>query len=83
MAHHYFDSSALVKRYVAEVGTTWVQSLCAPSAGHNLYTVRISGAEIIAAFFRRLRTGTLSSADAQAAALQFTADFRADYQIVE
>lgn len=83
MAHYYFDSSALVKRYVAEVGTAWVQALCAPAAGHVLYTVRISGAEIIAALFRRARTGTLSSADAQAAATQFKADFRGDYQIVE
>lgn len=83
MAHYYFDSSALVKRYVAEVGTAWAQSLCAPSAGHILYTVRLSGAEIVAALFRRVRTGTLSPADAQAAALQFKADFRADYQIVE
>ena len=83
MAHYYFDSSALVKRYVAEVGTSWVQALCAPTTGHVLYTVRISGAEIIAALFRRARTGTLSSADAQAAATQFKADFRGDYQIVE
>lgn len=83
MAHYYFDSSALVKRYVAEVGTSWVQALCAPAAGHVLYTVRISGAEIIAALFRRARTGTLSSADAQAAAMQFKADVRGDYQIVE
>jgi hypothetical protein len=83
MAHHYFDSSALVKRYVAEVGTAWVQGLCAPGVGHTLYTVRTSGAEIVAAFFRRVRTGTLASADAQAAASQFKADFHADYQIVE
>lgn len=83
MAHHYFDSSALVKRYIAEAGTAWVQSMCVPSAGHIAYTVRISGAEIVAALFRRVRMGTLRSTDAQAAALQFKADFRAEYQIVE
>ena len=83
MAHQYFDSSALVKRYVAEVGAAWVQGLCAPTAGHIIYTVRISGAEIVAALFRRLRVGAISITDAQAAAVQFRADFRNDYQIVE
>ncbi len=34
MGHYYFDSSALVKRYVAETGTDWMNWLCAVSAGH-------------------------------------------------
>ncbi len=83
MAHLYFDSSALVKLYIAEVGTGWVQGLCAPTAGHVIYTVRISGAEIVAALFRRARTGALSPSDAQAAAAQFKADLYNDYQIIE
>lgn len=83
MGHYYLDSSALVKRYVAEAGTGWVIDLCAASTGHTLYTVRISGAEIIAALFLRVRTGTLATSDAQAAATQFKADFRNRYQIVE
>ncbi|MGA9350850.1 MAG: type II toxin-antitoxin system VapC family toxin [Anaerolineae bacterium] len=83
MGHYYFDSSALVKRYVAETGTDWIRRLCALGAGHTLYTVRISGAEIIAALFRRTRMGTLAVADAQAAATQFKADLRNHYQIVE
>ncbi len=83
MDHYYFDSSALVKRYVAEIGTDWMNRLCAVAAGHTLYTVRISGAEIIAALFLRTRTGTLAVSDAQAAAAQFKADFRKRYQIVE
>lgn len=83
MSHYYLDSSAIVKRYVAEVGTDWVSELCAIDAGHTLYTTRISGAEIIAALFLRTRTGTLAMSDAQAAATQFKADFRNRYQIVE
>jgi len=83
VTHYYFDSSALVKRYVAETGTAWVNSLCASSSGHTLYTVRISGAEIIAALFRRAQTGALALSDAQAATTQFKIDFRSLYQIVE
>lgn len=83
MAHYYFDSSALVKRYVVETGTNWINNLCATDTGHMLYVVRISGAEIIAALFGRVRTGTLALSDAQAAATQFKTDFRNRYQIVE
>jgi hypothetical protein len=83
MTHYYFDSSALVKRYVAEIGTAWVQSVCAPTAKHILYTVRVSGAEIVAALFRRARTGTLVLADAHTAAAQFKLDFQNEYQIAE
>ena len=54
MGHYYLDSSALVKRYVAEAGTNWIQNLCAPGADHTLYTIRISGAEVVAALFRRV-----------------------------
>ena len=49
----------------------------------SLYTVRISGTEIVAALFLRVRTGTLAESDAQAAAAQFRADLRDRYQIVE
>jgi predicted nucleic acid-binding protein len=83
VGHYYLESSALVKRYVAESGTIWVQSLCAANAEHVLYTVRLSAAEIIAALFRRIRTGTLAASDAQAAAAQFKDDLRKHYQIVE
>ena len=83
MAHYYCDSSAVVKRYVIEVGTGWMNRLCAVSAGHTIYTVRISGAEVVAALFLRSRMGTLAAPDAYAAAQQFRADFQNRYQILE
>ena len=81
MAHYYLDSSALVKRYVSERGTTLVEDLCEARAGHMIYTVRVSGAEIIAAFFRRARNGSLSLAAAQAEAAQFKIDLANEYQV--
>jgi hypothetical protein len=83
VGHYYFDSSALIKRYVVETGTTWVNNLCHVSQEHTLYVVRISGAELIAALFRRVRNGDIALADGQAAATQFKADFRNNYQVVE
>ena len=34
MAAYVFDSSAVMKRYVREIGTAWVLSITAPAADH-------------------------------------------------
>jgi uncharacterized protein len=51
MADYFFDTSALVKRHVAEVGTAWVKSLVRAKAGHTLYIARITAVEITSAYF--------------------------------
>jgi len=33
---YFFDTSALIKRYVVEQGTDWVRSIVAPQAGHTI-----------------------------------------------
>ncbi len=76
MAVHFFDSSALVKRYVTETGSAWVLGLVGPSSGHENYAARISGAEVVAAVAGRTRAGGLSSADATAVLMAFRRDFR-------
>lgn len=83
MAVYYLDASALVKRYVAEVGTAWVTDLCAPAAGNTLNSARITCAELIAALFRRVQVGSLTPADAQTAAARFRSDLLSQYELVE
>lgn len=56
----YLDASALVKRYVAETGSSWVIGLCHPPAGNTIATARISKAEAAAAFARKRRSGGLT-----------------------
>lgn len=82
MSHYYFDSSALVKRYVVETGTDWVNNLYTDS-DQTIYLARVSGAEVIAALFRRMRIGDLLPVDAAKVATQFKTDFRTRYQVVE
>jgi predicted nucleic acid-binding protein len=53
MADYFFDTSALVKRHVAEAGTAWVKSLVRAKAGHTLYIARITAVEITSAITRR------------------------------
>ncbi len=83
MAVYYLDTSAILKRYVLETGTAWVQSVTAPSARNSLFVVRITLAETIAAITRRERGGTISRLDAATALADFQLDFARQYRIVE
>lgn len=82
MASYYFDSSALVKRYVGEVGTVWVRSTTDPAAGHQLFIALVAGAEIVAAIAKRQRAGSLAAADAQSAISVFENHFKAQYGVL-
>ncbi len=42
MAAFFCDASGIVKRYVPEVGTAWMQGLAGPAAGHEIFLARIS-----------------------------------------
>lgn len=45
----FFDSSAIVKRYVQESGSAWVLQLSAPASGHRIYVAAITGVEVVSA----------------------------------
>ena len=85
MAIYFFDSSGLVKRYVAEIGTAWTQGLADPSVGHRIYIAQITGVEVIAAINRRAAGGTpsISKADAAKAIAEFRLDYANQYNTLE
>jgi predicted nucleic acid-binding protein len=83
MAVYYFDTSAIVKRYVLEIGTPWVLHLVDPANANEFYMVQLTGPELIAALFRRVRIGNLALADARRAANNFRTDWQNQYQLVE
>ena len=59
MATYFFDSSALVKYYVNEVGSAWVESLIDAQPPNEIVIAQITGVEVIAALSRRVRMGWL------------------------
>ena len=61
MESAYFDTSALVKRYVAETGSHWVNALLAPSCTLPIFTSQLTVVEATCAFARRAREDTLAS----------------------
>jgi len=62
VAVYFPDTSAAVKRYVQETGSSWIRNLTNPVAGHFLYVARITDVEMTAAIARRRRLGSLSIA---------------------
>jgi hypothetical protein len=83
VASYFFDSSALVKRYVNEAGTVWVSNLIDPAAGHEIFLARISGVEVLSAIKRRERVGTISPQDSQVAISNFREDFAGFFTVLE
>lgn len=51
----FFDSSALVKRYVAEQGSAWVQAVTDAAVGNTIFVAEITRVEVAAAFAARQR----------------------------
>lgn len=80
MAVYYFDTSALVKRYVVEQGSPWVQSITDPVAANTIFIAQITGVEVIATVARRL--GNVSPGDAATLISSFRHDFANQYQVV-
>ena len=80
---YYMDSSCLVKRYVNEIGSGWVLSITDPIAENEIYTVRITGVEVVSAISRRKRDGTIIPADAAMVIATLKNDLLNEYQIIE
>lgn len=83
MADFYFDSSALVKRYISESGTSWVTGLFDPPLGHNAFIAAITPVEMIAAIARRARGKSITQDQATTAYGLIRSDLQTGYQVVE
>ena len=81
MAAFFFDSSALVKYYIRETGTTWVRGLVDTLPTNEIFIAQVTGVEIIAAITRRLRAGATAPADAAQAISAFRNDLQLRYEV--
>ena len=70
MLADYFDTSALAKRYVVEVGSAWVQALVTQQSGQTIYTSVLTQPELVSALQRRVREGLLEALEAERLAQQ-------------
>jgi predicted nucleic acid-binding protein len=91
MARYFMDTSALVKLYHAEVGTSTVRAIVAEPGGELLIS-RLAAVEMLSAFASKVRTGVFPVAGFQRLRGLFLADVKrrmlrpvrmlnADYQL--
>ena len=55
MTAYYYDTSALVKRYADESGSTWVRQITYPASQHTILLAEITLAELAAALSAKHR----------------------------
>lgn len=79
MAVFFFDSSAIVKRYVAETGSAYVDSLADLKSRNSIYLAGITRVEVASAFARRIR----AAGDARTALTLFQHDLTNTYFIID
>jgi predicted nucleic acid-binding protein len=83
VAAYFLDSSALVKRYVNETGSIWVQAITAPQTGNKLIIARITWVEVLSALARLQREGNLPPTNVTKAVQAFQYHLDTQYQVVE
>ena len=84
MVNAYFlDTSVLVKRYITEIGTSWIQSITNPTTSNILLISRLTCVEISSAIARRKREASLTPQQAERLNIIVQDHFITQYQIVE
>jgi predicted nucleic acid-binding protein len=82
-ATFFADSSALVKRYVQETGTSWLRRLTRRSTSTVIYIAQITVVEVTSAVARRRKGRTLTSAKASSILHRFRKHLAGRYTVLE
>lgn len=78
----FFDSSALVKRYLTETGSAWATALLDPTAGHTIVVAAVTRVEAAAAIAARYRVGSITKTERDDLVDLLLQHFDTQYQIV-
>jgi len=81
MASFFFDSSALLKRYILEPGTNEVIQLL--QEDHQIGVSRFAHVEVTATIVRRAKGGDIEKDDASEVLDAFEDEFRARFNVTE
>jgi len=82
-AAYFVDSSALVKRYVQETGTSWVRGITRRSPSTVIYIARITAVEVPCGIARRRKGKTLTSPRASSILHRFRQHLAGRYTVAE
>jgi predicted nucleic acid-binding protein len=79
---YQLDASAIVKRYVTEIGSVWVRVLLDPAAGHTISIAEVTRAEVASALSRRARDGSVPATESAELIRTFEAHCVTQYRLV-
>jgi len=82
MTTYYADTSALIKRYVDEVGSAWLRTTLDVQPPPAIIVVHLIIVEVTSALMRRVREDTLAPTDYDQAQNAFRADCLNEYELV-
>jgi predicted nucleic acid-binding protein len=80
---YFVDSSALVKRYVQEVGTAWVRGVTRRRPSTWIYIAHITAVEVTCAVARRRKGRTLTPRRASSVLHRFRQHLAGRYIVIE
>lgn len=83
MPSFFCDTSAIIKRYVIEAGSGYINDLTHPDNGNTILLARITQVEVAAAIARRLKGKSITKADAEDALYAFQQDLTNKYISIE
>ena len=81
MTTYYVDTSALVKRYVDEIGSGWLRTIVSAEPSSSVIIVHLAIVEMTSALTRRLREGVLTPAEYAQLQNAFRSDCLEEYEI--
>lgn len=83
MSDFFLDASALIKRYLTEVGTGWVRSRTVPANGNTIIVAEITEVEVAAALAARHRaSGGISLAERNGAVRLLVQHCTTEYRLI-
>lgn len=83
MPSFFCDTSAIVKRYVREAGSGYINELTHRDHGNAILLARITQVEVAAAIARRLKGKSITKTDAEDALYAFERDLTNKYISIE
>jgi predicted nucleic acid-binding protein len=78
----YFDTSALIKRYLDETGSRWVRELFTTLPGPLVLTSHLTAVEGVCTLARRHRDRLLVSSDYHQLLVALAHDMQYEYQVI-
>jgi len=78
----FVDTSAIVKRYLAEIGSTWTKSWVDPQHGHDIIISALTTVEIISVLTRREREGTITATERSVMESDFLLHIEHEYMVI-